>query len=152
VLTRCTLAKPRRLSRRPDQKSAFLSAIWVAAKASCVCLAIRFGFPNPPACNPADRIFYFPADAISKFEPSKRGSGHLAPAADARLNSPVRSRKRDSPIPVMTRPNLEIAFAGEVKEFDPLDYMPADWKPNRMARHTQLAFAATQDGAQECRL
>ena len=35
-------------------------------------------------------------------------------------------------------------IAGEVKEFDPLDYMPADWKPQRMARHTQLAFAATQ--------
>ena len=35
-------------------------------------------------------------------------------------------------------------IAGEVKNFDPLDYMPAVWKPKRMARHTQLAYAATQ--------
>ena len=35
-------------------------------------------------------------------------------------------------------------IAGEVKDFDPLDYMPAEWKPRRMARHTQLAYAATQ--------
>ncbi len=35
-------------------------------------------------------------------------------------------------------------IAGEVKNFDPLDYMPAAWKPKRMARHTQLAYAATQ--------
>lgn len=35
-------------------------------------------------------------------------------------------------------------IAGEVKNFDPLDYMPAQWKPARMARHTQLAYAATQ--------
>ena len=35
-------------------------------------------------------------------------------------------------------------IAGEVKDFDPLNYMPAQWKPYRMARHTQLAFAATQ--------
>ncbi len=35
-------------------------------------------------------------------------------------------------------------IAGEVKGFDPLNYMPADWKPKRMARHTQLAYAATQ--------
>ena len=35
-------------------------------------------------------------------------------------------------------------IAGEVKGFDPLDYMAADWKPKRMARHTQLAYAATQ--------
>jgi 3-oxoacyl-[acyl-carrier-protein] synthase II len=31
-----------------------------------------------------------------------------------------------------------------VKGFDPLDYMEARWKPKRMGRHTQLAYAATQ--------
>ncbi|HEY1770345.1 MAG TPA: beta-ketoacyl-[acyl-carrier-protein] synthase family protein [Chthoniobacterales bacterium] len=35
-------------------------------------------------------------------------------------------------------------IAGEVKNFDPLNYMPAAWKPRRMARHTQLAYVATQ--------
>jgi 3-oxoacyl-[acyl-carrier-protein] synthase II len=35
-------------------------------------------------------------------------------------------------------------IAGEVKGFDPLDYMDAGWKPKRMARHTQFAYAATQ--------
>ena len=35
-------------------------------------------------------------------------------------------------------------IAGEIKGFDPLDHMPAEWKPHRLARHTQLAFAATQ--------
>lgn len=33
-------------------------------------------------------------------------------------------------------------IAGEVKDFDPLDYIDAKYKPRRMARHTQLAFAA----------
>lgn len=35
-------------------------------------------------------------------------------------------------------------IAGEIKGFDPLKYMKAEWKPKRMARHTQLAYAATQ--------
>jgi 3-oxoacyl-[acyl-carrier-protein] synthase II len=35
-------------------------------------------------------------------------------------------------------------IAGEIKNFDPLDYMDARWKPKRMGRHTQLAYAATQ--------
>lgn len=43
-------------------------------------------------------------------------------------------------------------IAGEVKDFDPLDYMPADWKPKRMARHTQLAYAATQMALQDAGL
>lgn len=43
-------------------------------------------------------------------------------------------------------------IAGEVKDFDPLDYMPADWKPKRMARHTQLAYAATQMALRDAEL
>ena len=34
-------------------------------------------------------------------------------------------------------------IAGEVKDFDPLDYIETELKPKRMARHTQLAYAAT---------
>src|SRR5688500_4276095 len=33
-------------------------------------------------------------------------------------------------------------IAGEVKNFEPLDYIDAKFKPKRMARHTQFAFAA----------
>lgn len=33
-------------------------------------------------------------------------------------------------------------IAGEVKDFEPSDYIDAKYKPRRMARHTQLAFAA----------
>ena len=48
------------------------------------------------------------------------------------------------PITLFDATEFRTRVAGEVKEFDPLDYMPAEWKPKRMARHTQLAFAATQ--------
>jgi 3-oxoacyl-[acyl-carrier-protein] synthase II len=34
-------------------------------------------------------------------------------------------------------------IAGEVKNFDPLDHIEPELKPKRMARHTQLAYAAT---------
>src|SRR5947208_7263837 len=33
-------------------------------------------------------------------------------------------------------------IAGEVKNFEPLDYIDPKFKPRRMARHTQFAFAA----------
>ena len=48
------------------------------------------------------------------------------------------------PITLFDATGYRTRIAGEVKGFDPLDYMPAQWKPRRMARHTQLAFAATQ--------
>ena len=48
------------------------------------------------------------------------------------------------PITLFDAAGFRNRIAGEVKDFDPLDYMPAEWKPKRMARHTQLAFAATQ--------
>jgi 3-oxoacyl-[acyl-carrier-protein] synthase II len=48
------------------------------------------------------------------------------------------------PITLFDASGFKTRIAGEVKNFDPLDYMPAQWKPKRMARHTQLAYAATQ--------
>jgi 3-oxoacyl-[acyl-carrier-protein] synthase II len=48
------------------------------------------------------------------------------------------------PITLFDSTGHRTRIAGEIKGFDPLDYMPAQWKPRRMARHTQLAFAATQ--------
>ncbi len=41
-----------------------------------------------------------------------------------------------------TQPNFKSRIAGEVKGFRPQDYIEAKYKPQRMARHTQFAFAA----------
>jgi len=38
--------------------------------------------------------------------------------------------------------NFKSRIAGEVKGFDPLDYIEPELRPARMARHTQLAYAA----------
>ncbi len=38
---------------------------------------------------------------------------------------------------------LKSRIAGEVKGFDPSDYIEPELKPKRMARHTQFAYAAT---------
>ena len=48
------------------------------------------------------------------------------------------------PITLFDAEGFKSRIAGEVKGFDPLDHMPAQWKPKRMGRHTQFAYAATQ--------
>jgi len=48
------------------------------------------------------------------------------------------------PITLFDPEGFKSRIAGEVKNFDPLDHMPAQWKPKRMGRHTQFAYAATQ--------
>jgi 3-oxoacyl-[acyl-carrier-protein] synthase II len=48
------------------------------------------------------------------------------------------------PITLFDATGFRTRIAGEITDFDPLDHMPAEWKPRRMARHTQLAYAATQ--------
>ncbi|MEO8045014.1 MAG: beta-ketoacyl-[acyl-carrier-protein] synthase family protein [Spartobacteria bacterium] len=48
------------------------------------------------------------------------------------------------PITLFDAAGFKSRIAGEVKGFDPLDHMPAQWKPKRMGRHTQFAYAATQ--------
>jgi 3-oxoacyl-[acyl-carrier-protein] synthase II len=75
------------------------------------------------------------------------GMGVLAPNGSglkAFWRSLVRGQSGIGPITLFDPTGFRTRIAGEVKEFDPLDYMPAQWKPRRMARHTQLAFAATQ--------
>src|ERR1051326_8113527 len=75
------------------------------------------------------------------------GMGVLAPNGSglkAFWRSLVRGQSGIGPITLFDPAGFRTRIAGEVKEFDPLDYMPAQWKPRRMARHTQLAFAATQ--------
>ncbi len=46
------------------------------------------------------------------------------------------------PITLFDASNFKSRIAGEVKNFDPFDYIEADLKPKRMARHTQFAYAA----------
>ena len=47
------------------------------------------------------------------------------------------------PITLFDASEFKSRIAGEVKNFNPLDYIEPDLKPKRMARHTQLAYAAT---------
>jgi 3-oxoacyl-[acyl-carrier-protein] synthase II len=75
------------------------------------------------------------------------GMGVLAPngiGLDAFWESLLEGRSGIGPITSFDASQHKSRIAGEVKGFDPLDYMDAGWKPKRMARHTQLAYAATQ--------
>ena len=47
------------------------------------------------------------------------------------------------PITLFDATKFKSRIAGEVKDFQPLDYIGIEQKPKRMARHTQLAYAAT---------
>jgi 3-oxoacyl-[acyl-carrier-protein] synthase II len=46
------------------------------------------------------------------------------------------------PITLFDANDLKSRIAGEVKNFDPHDYIEPELKPKRMARHTQFAYAA----------
>ncbi|MBA3962715.1 MAG: beta-ketoacyl-[acyl-carrier-protein] synthase family protein [Chthoniobacterales bacterium] len=75
------------------------------------------------------------------------GMGVLAPngtGLKAFWKSLVAGESGIGPITLFDATEFKSRIAGEVKDFDPLDYMDAQWKPKRLARHTQLAFAATQ--------
>jgi 3-oxoacyl-[acyl-carrier-protein] synthase II len=75
------------------------------------------------------------------------GMGVLAPngiGLEAFWDSLIAGRSGIGPITLFDATDHPSRIAGEVKNFNPLDYMPAQWKPKRMARHTQLAYAATQ--------
>jgi 3-oxoacyl-[acyl-carrier-protein] synthase II len=73
--------------------------------------------------------------------------GVLAPngtGLEAFWKSLIAGESGIGPITLFDATGFKSRIAGEVKNFDPLDYMEAQWKPKRLARHTQLAFAATQ--------
>ncbi len=75
------------------------------------------------------------------------GMGVLAPngtGLKAFWKSLVAGESGIGPITLFDASRHPSRIAGEVKNFDPLDYMPAAWKPRRMARHTQMAYAASQ--------
>jgi len=72
--------------------------------------------------------------------------GVLAPngiGLDAFWESLLAGRSGIGPITFFDASELKSRIAGEVKDFNPLDYIDLELKPKRMARHTQFAYAAT---------
>ena len=71
--------------------------------------------------------------------------GVLAPngiGLDAFWKSLLAAKSGIGPITLFDASDFKSRIAGEVKDFDPFDYIEADLKPKRMARHTQFAYAA----------
>jgi 3-oxoacyl-[acyl-carrier-protein] synthase II len=74
------------------------------------------------------------------------GMGILAPNGtgnDEFWESLITGRSGIGPITLFDASDLKSRIAGEVKNFDPHDYIEPELKPRRMARHTQFAYAAT---------
>src|SRR5437868_8214435 len=74
------------------------------------------------------------------------GMGVLAPngtGLDAFWESILAGRSGIGPITLFDAGAFKSRIAGEVKNFNPDDYIEPELKPKRMARHTQLAYAAT---------
>ena len=72
--------------------------------------------------------------------------GVLAPngiGLEAFWESLLAGRSGIGPITLFDATNFKSRIAGEVKDFDPFDYIEAELKPKRMARHTQFAYAAS---------
>jgi 3-oxoacyl-[acyl-carrier-protein] synthase II len=83
------------------------------------------------------------------------GMGVLAPngvGLEAFWNSVVEGRSGIGPITLFDARGYRSRIAGEVKNFNPLDYIDAKEKPRRLARGTQLAFAATRCALTDARL
>src|SRR4030081_757163 len=83
------------------------------------------------------------------------GIGILAPngiGVDAFWESLLAGRSGIGPITLFDATDLKSRIAGEVKNFDPLDYIEPELKPRRMARHTQFAYAAAMMALQDAGL
>lgn len=73
------------------------------------------------------------------------GMGVLAPngiGLEAFWSSLLAGQSAIGPITRFDASDFKSRIAGEVKGFDPLDYIEPELRPHRMARHTQLAYAA----------
>jgi 3-oxoacyl-[acyl-carrier-protein] synthase II len=73
------------------------------------------------------------------------GMGIVAPngiGIEPFWESLLAGRSGIGPITLFDATDLKSRIAGEVKGFDPLDYIEPELKPKRMARHTQFAYAA----------
>ncbi|MEY2542064.1 MAG: hypothetical protein QOI22_1666, partial [Verrucomicrobiota bacterium] len=74
------------------------------------------------------------------------GMGVLAPngiGVDRFWDSLLAGRSGIGAITLFDASEMKSRIAGEVKDFNPLDYIEPSLKPKRMARHTQFAYAAT---------
>jgi len=83
------------------------------------------------------------------------GMGVLAPngiGCTEFWESLLAGRSGIGPITLFDASGFKSRIAGEVKNFDPHDYIESELKPKRMARHTQLAFAATMMALQDAAL
>src|SRR5438045_1090584 len=83
------------------------------------------------------------------------GIGVLAPngiGLESFWDSLLTGRSGIGPITLFDASNLKSGIAGEVKGFDPHDYIEPELKPRRMARHTQFAYAATMMALQDAGL
>lgn len=73
------------------------------------------------------------------------GMGVVAPngiGLEAFWSSLLAGRSAIGAITHFDASNFKSRIAGEVKGFDPLDYIEPELRPHRMARHTQFAYAA----------
>ncbi|MFN2476584.1 MAG: beta-ketoacyl synthase [Chthoniobacterales bacterium] len=73
------------------------------------------------------------------------GMGVLAPngiGLEAFWASLLRGESGIGPITLFDASGFKSRIAGEVKNFDPAHYIEPELRPKRMARHTQLAYAA----------
>src|SRR5713226_3876706 len=73
------------------------------------------------------------------------GIGILAPngiGLEAFWESLLAGRSGIGPITLFDANGYKSRIAGEIKNFNPEDYIEPELKPKRMARHTQLAYAA----------
>ena len=83
------------------------------------------------------------------------GMGVLAPngvGLDEFWDSLVQGRSGIGPITLFDARGYRSRIAGEVKDFNPLDYIDPREKPRRLARGTQLAYAATDCALKDARL
>ena len=80
------------------------------------------------------------------------GMGILAPngiGIEPFWESLLAGRSGIGPITLFDASDLKSRIAGEVKNFNPLDYIEPEMKPKRMARHTQFAYAAAMMALQD---
>ena len=74
------------------------------------------------------------------------GMGILAPngiGLEQFWESLLSGRSGIGPITLFDASKFKCRIAGEVKDFDPYDYIEPELKPRRWARHTQFAYAAS---------
>jgi 3-oxoacyl-[acyl-carrier-protein] synthase II len=74
------------------------------------------------------------------------GIGVIAPngiGLEKFWQSILAGRSGIGPITLFDASDLKSRIAGEVKGFNPLEFIEPELKPRRMARHTQFAYAAT---------